>query len=500
MKTKVAGDVSLKYQTYRRVFWLIITTLAFVLAIGLPITGYQIVMKFREILFNQVMRDNDAISNGFELYLKESRKNYDSKEEWLDAIQSVVDSFSMPGQGYICLIDSDLQLQAYPGLDRDQEPKSARQFTLILPGEGGLQEFKIPRLLETPQLTQAYGRLMGKDGGLLVDFRRIVIDGESWLIGVHQMESAVEEKLKEVVSFVTTLGLILFLAIVLPFAIFTLVLIQHHEGEREAYIHRIQKHTREIEAVAGQLRKTNEQLNKLQKAKNRLYARLSHDLRAPLNSIIGSCDMVQEEMYGPATDKQKQAMQLVERNVKVLLNIIDGILELSRLKSGQVNIEPETFVLKDFLNDVVDNMRPMAENKGLELRLSYDGQFHEFHTDRVKLYSILQNLIGNAIKFTEKGYVELVAKSHDHSSLALLVRDTGPGISVEDQEKIFNEFTRGDQNDKGITGVGLGLAITKELTELLGGAISLQSREGEGSTFSVFLSQIKAQATSPIEE
>ncbi|RJP29283.1 MAG: sensor histidine kinase [Candidatus Omnitrophota bacterium] len=493
MKNRIAGDVSLKYQTYRQVFWLIVATLSIVLAIGLPIAGYKIVMKFREILFNQVLRDNDAISNGFELFLKESRKNYVTKEEWLDAIQSEVDSFVMPGQGYICLIDSNLNLQAYPGLRRDQPLPTARKFTLVVPDALGDVEFQVPQLLESREYNQAYGHFVGREGDQLVDFRRVVIDGESWLVGVHQMESAVEEKLKEVISFNITLGLVLFLAIILPFAILTLVLIQHHEKEREAYVERIRRHTKEIELVAGQLRNTNEQLNRMQEAKNRLYARLSHDLRAPLSSILGSCDMVQEEMYGPANEKQKNAMQLVERNINVLLKLIDGILELSKLESRQVQLEPETFRLHGFLDELVCNMRPLAEKKGLELRLSVDPRLDEISTDRNRLYLILQNLIGNAVKFTEQGYVELTAKPFADSAVALLVKDTGPGIGLKDQDKIFKEFTRGVHNNRNSDGVGLGLAITKELTTLLGGSIDLESHDGEGSTFKILLPQILQQ-------
>ncbi len=487
MKNSFNGDVSHKNLAHRRIFWLILAALAFVMAIGFPVTGYGIILKFQAILFNQVMRDNDAISHGFELYLKESRKNYDSEEAWLNEIQSVADSFHMPGQGFICLIDSNSNFQVYPGYDRDQPPMSARQLTLITKNKTGSNRLNVSDLFENQKTSKTSGRFLAPSGSQLVDFRRVEIEGKSWLIGVHQMESVVENHLNEVISYIITLGLVLFLAIVLPFAIFTLVLIQRHEKERNSYIARIEQHTKEIEQVAGKLQATNQQLNRLQEEKNRLYARLSHDLRAPLSSILGSCDLVQEEIYGPATDKQKKAMQLVERNVNVLLKLINGILQLSQLESGQLKYEPATFHLNEMLQDLTENMRPNAEQKGLELRLKLDETIQEITTDRNKLYLILQNLISNAIKFTEQGFVEIAVESQENNTLVLVVRDTGPGINPEDQEKIFSEFIRGEKDKKSETGIGLGLAITQELTTLLGGTIELKSEEGEGSAFIVHL-------------
>lgn len=135
----------------------------------------------------------------------------------------------------------------------------------------------------------------------------------------------------------------------------------------------------------------------------------------------------------------------------------------------------------------MENLQPLAESKNLKLLYQSNPALPRLHTDRDKLYLILQNLISNAIKYTHQGYVEMSAGQRDGPSLAIAVRDTGPGISSEDQERIFHEFTRGPNSNSGPKGVGLGLTITKELTQLLGGQITVHSLPGEGATFTLIL-------------
>ena len=471
-RTPHGDDRGLLYAQWR-VFWLIVASLAMFLAIGLPVTGYTIISKFRSILFGQVMYDNDTMSQYFEAFLRESKRNFSSEEEWLKYVRSYVEMLTVPDRSYLCMVDSDANLQAYPHFDR---PLPAQNMTFIpyIEQEDRFDEtaaVKVPELLTSPNQEKVSGQFTASGKRQLVDFRRIVIDGKPWLIGVHQYDSVVNTRMKELYPYIITIGVILFAFIVFPFGVFTRFLIRNHERERNNYVDSIQKHSDEIEH--------------LQTSKNRLYARLSHDLRAPLNSIISSCNLVSEGVYGPATDKQHHAMTLVERNVNVLLKLIEGILELSRLESGRVQLRPEPFALNDLVKELVENLRPLAEHKGLELRMNNVSAIPTMITDRDKLYLVLQNLAGNAIKFTEQGYIEIDAHLQNGAEVAISVRDTGRGIAPEDQEMVFQEFTRANGEGISEAGVGLGLAITRELSQLLGGRIRLLSTPGEGSTFTL---------------
>lgn len=483
------GEVS-SFQTYRRVFWLIVAVLAFFLAIGLPITGYKIVHKFRMILFNQVVQDNDAISLWFESFLHESRKRIPDREEWLQYVQRHIELNPLPSDGYICIVDSESKLRAAPNYNPDERSYSMKDMSLVplsKSGTGFDEEHKIPipELFNTDE-AKHLGKFESASGEQLVDFRRVYIEGETWLIGVHQYESIVEERLKEMIPFIIGVGALLFLAIVIPFAFFTSALMKHHEKERMAYVNRIEQHSNELQTLAAQLRESNTNLNMMQEQKNRMYARLSHDLRAPLSSVVAACNMVSDGIYGEVNERQQKAMESVDRNISNLLKLIDSILQISRLESGQVKVENREFRLDELVNELAENFRPLAENRHLKFLLETNSSLPLLHTDRDKLYLILQNLISNAIQVTEEGYIGLKADIQDDGSVSLSVMDSGPGIKQEDQEKIFEEFSRGDQAVHG-TGIGLGLTITKELAQLLGGKIELHSTYGEGSTFTFIL-------------
>ncbi len=486
------------YQDYRRIFWLIVAALALVLAIGLPIAGFTIVNKFRIILFNQVMQDNDAISHWFESYLRESRKVHPDRQEWLEQVQTFLIQNRLPGEGYLCVVDANSNLRAAPGYN-PQDGYLNMEDMLLVPFSDNQENFdpqralSISELIEDPSLNSVSGQFDNRQGKKqLVDFRRIYIEGETWLIGVHQFESTVQERLKEVIPFVIILGTLLFLAIVIPFGFFTRALIRHHEQERFEYIHSIEKQSEELRATAEKLHLSNQHLNRLREQKNQLYARLSHDLRAPLNSILGVCNLISEGTYGETTPRQNKALHSVERNVDVLVKLIDGILQISKLESGQIQPQREFFDLPQLLHTIIENVRPLSDKKNLELRCDIPFFQKEIWSDRDKLYLIIQNLLSNAIQCTHEGYVELKVEENDQGDLALSVIDTGPGIKPQDQERIFHEFTRGEQAERG-SGIGLGLTITKELTHLLGGHIELQSTVGMGSTFTVYFPQSRLQ-------
>ncbi|MEW6234470.1 MAG: HAMP domain-containing sensor histidine kinase [Candidatus Omnitrophota bacterium] len=488
MQPGANGDVN-HDSAYRRIFGLIIAALALFLSIGLPITGYKIVHEFRLILFHQVMRDNDAISLWFERYFQESRTIYSTQDEWLENIRRYLLSIKIPGDGYICVVDAGSNLRASPDCQSDGDILSMKNYQ-VTPFDDEEEDFDekgnitIAQFLDSPRIAKIAGRLKSPNGDQLVEFRRIEIGGEAWLIGVHQFESAVEKRLTEHSSFILYWGFVLFLIVVIPFAILSAALMRHHEKERSSYIERIERHSQEYQKTALQLQESNRSLNLLQEQKNRLYSRLSHDLRTPLNSILGACTLLSDGVYGEVTKRQRDAMTSVERNVDVLLKLIDGILHLSRLESGGVKVEKSEFPLDNLLDEVAENVYPLAENKNLLLSIHSDPSTPIISSDRDKLYLILQNLLANSIKFTEKGYVELSVNRFEDAGVSITIEDTGPGIKLDEQEKIFQEFSQGENAEKG-EGFGLGLAITKELTQLLGGRIELESGNGQGARFTV---------------
>lgn len=488
MNSPSVADEPLHHYSYWRVFFLIVAALSFVLAVGLPITGYTVIHKFRHILYEQIMHDNDAIAKFFIQYLQQTHDFYDNDEEWLRDVRQFVNEYKVPNQGYVCLIDSNAKLQAYPGI---MQPKEAT-FT-VLPYNTERHSFEegmpisIGEMLTTNDEGKTSGELVSRDGNQLVEMQRVMIGGKAWLVGVHQKQTVVQDSIQDILPFIVGLGICLFFMIVLPFGFFTGYLIRQHEMERYQRVAQLEEHSVEIENAAKQLQESNQRLQEMQAEKSGLYGRLSHDLRAPLSSVLSACSMVADGTYGGANDKQITAMQRVERNVNVLLSLIDGILNLSRIESGFVEVKKEAVPVQDILYTLKENLEPLAEHKGLRLNLEADDSLPVIESDSEKLYLILQNLVGNAIKFTQEGEIILRAKQTVDGSVNIDVQDSGPGIREEDQCKVFEEFSSGSNGSNSDAGVGLGLTITKELTELLGGQISLKSNEGEGSVFTVTL-------------
>lgn len=487
MNTPSVADEPLHHYSYWRVFFLIVLALSFVLAVGLPITGYTVIHKFRHILYEQIMHDNDAIAKFFIQYLQHTYEFYDNDEEWLKNVRQFVNEYKVPNQGYVCLIDSNAQLQAYPGITESSPVAfTVRPYDLERHGFEAGMPVTVDDMLAMDIEGKASGELLSARGDQIVEMQRVIIGDKPWLVGVHQHQMVVQNSMQDLLPFIVGLGICLFFMIVLPFGFFTGYLIRQHEMERNQHVAQIEKHSVAIEKAARQLQESNQQLQVMQAEKNRLYGRLSHDLRAPLSSVLSACNMVADGMYGGVNERQVTAMNRVERNVNVLLSLIDGILKLSRIESGFVEVKPEEVPVADVLYTLKENLQPMAEHKGLQLILEADESLPVIETDNEKLYLILQNLVSNAIKFTQNGAILLQAKQTENGAVCIRVNDSGPGIREEDQEAIFGEFSSGS-NQSGDAGFGLGLTITKELTELLGGTITLESREGEGSTFTVTL-------------
>ncbi len=192
-------------------------------------------------------------------------------------------------------------------------------------------------------------------------------------------------------------------------------------------------------------------------------------------------------MDEPLDDKVTDYLQTAKLSADTLLAIIDDILDISKIEAGKICIEIIDCSLKQLLCDIDALMRPQAEQKGIELTISIDTPVPEqIRTDPTRLRQCLLNLVVNAVKFTDSGYVRVHVNGQDSTAIRLDVEDTGIGIELDKQKLIFEAFTQADNTTtRKFGGTGLGLVITKNLAKLLGGTISLDSRPGEGSTFSL---------------
>ena len=225
-------------------------------------------------------------------------------------------------------------------------------------------------------------------------------------------------------------------------------------------------------------------LEEMNRLKSEFLASMSHELRTPMNAIIGYASLLLDKTYGEISDKQGQALQRIETNAENLLQLINNILDLSKLAAGRMPVLIENCDVKEILDEVLGTMDCLAQ----ERKLSLTAEISEtilLRTDKIKVKQVLINLIGNAIKFTPQGSIRVRAELLDNRSrLRLSVRDTGIGIQGKDIPLLFEEFKQLDVSSvQEYGGTGLGLSITKKIVKLLGGTIDVQSVLGQGSTF-----------------
>jgi len=240
-------------------------------------------------------------------------------------------------------------------------------------------------------------------------------------------------------------------------------------------------------ALNKELGDKNQQLEEMSRHKSQFLANMSHELRTPLNSIIGYTKLMVNGLAGGISEKQEKFLHIVYRNSKNLLELINGLLDLSRVEAGKTVLSYETFTISDLLAEVIPSMEQLAREKGLTLTHSVAPDIDSLYADRAKTRQVLINILGNAIKFTSEGSVKLNVTAKD-SDFIFSVADTGPGIKKDDLEAIFDSFKQvGPAQIAGYEGTGLGLAISKHYIEMQGGRIWAESEPGKGSTFTFTL-------------
>jgi signal transduction histidine kinase/putative methionine-R-sulfoxide reductase with GAF domain len=231
----------------------------------------------------------------------------------------------------------------------------------------------------------------------------------------------------------------------------------------------------------------SEQLALASQHKSQFLANMSHELRTPLNAILGYAELLVDGIYGQLPDRPRGVLERIQNNGKHLLALINDVLDLAKIEAGQLTLTLEDYRLPEVVHSVVTATEPLATAKGLEFAAALQDDMPIAHGDARRVSQVLLNLVGNAIKFTDQGQVEIRAAT-EKGQFVVTVRDTGPGIPDADQERIFGEFQQIDNsNTRKKGGTGLGLAISKRMVEMQGGTISVDSVLGRGSTFRVVL-------------
>lgn len=239
----------------------------------------------------------------------------------------------------------------------------------------------------------------------------------------------------------------------------------------------------ELVEAKSELDHHRREAERISENKGRFIAMMSHEFRTPLASIINYAELANDA--DTSSDDIQKCVETISRSARHMTSLVEAVLDDASLDAGQVELLEQDFDIKILLSDMAAMMAPMAAEKGLSFATFVDPDMPKLvRADQMRLRQILINLLGNAVKFTHEGGVKLTA-TYNNGRLVVTVSDSGPGISVEDQESVFQAFERGSGGDK--TGAGLGLTITLRLVELMRGEVSLDSMPGEGCTVSVHL-------------
>ncbi|HEX8140957.1 MAG TPA: sensor histidine kinase, partial [Pyrinomonadaceae bacterium] len=277
--------------------------------------------------------------------------------------------------------------------------------------------------------------------------------------------------------------------------------LQRQNRDLVAVLEELEEKRTELERVNTELAATNQELNEanaklreLSEMKEEFLALTTHDLRSPLTVISGVISFFTSGRLGELTPEQKNMVAMMERNAQSLIELVNDLLDASKLESGTLRLDVASIDLRGVIDEIRETMEPLAREKGITLEEELSPEVHTVEADRPKLRRILVNLLSNAVKFTGKGGTVKLKAERQGDEVRISVTDTGVGIAPEDVKRLFDKYEQArSRATRGEKGTGLGLYITKQLVDLHGGEIKVESEIGRGSTFSFTLPAARAQ-------
>ncbi|MEW6327012.1 MAG: hybrid sensor histidine kinase/response regulator [Thermodesulfobacteriota bacterium] len=268
-----------------------------------------------------------------------------------------------------------------------------------------------------------------------------------------------------------------------------------------------------IKSLYDELRWAGRELQRAEQKKFAFLAEVSHELRSPLNGILGFTELLANEHYGPLNSNQREFLLIIEKGGRHILALVDDISLMARLEAGRVTLQPEPHSLTGLIDTVWMDLQNMAYNKRISFGREVPPELDHITADKRGLQTILRNLLDNAVKFSQAGgQINVNCRRQQDPNppsppftkggirgdlLAIAITDTGQGIKPEDKDKIFTPFPKITRKEGGEQGSGLGLAICKKFVELMGGSIEFESTPGAGSTFTVYLPFAEAAGHQP---
>lgn len=249
--------------------------------------------------------------------------------------------------------------------------------------------------------------------------------------------------------------------------------------------------TRGVLALHSEVDEKSDSLRRITEVKSRVVANVSHEFRTPLNAIIGLTKMLLARTDGELNAEQEKQLSFILRSSESLVELVNDLLDLSKIEAGKVALRPVTFEVSALFAALRGMFRPIHDGRTVDLTFDVEPDLGSLETDEGKISQILKNLISNAMKFTERGTVRVSALKGADGSVQFSVSDTGIGIALEDQERIFEEFAQVDNPlQRRVKGTGLGLSLSRRLAEILGGTLTVSSVPGAGATFTLAVPRV----------
>jgi signal transduction histidine kinase len=304
-------------------------------------------------------------------------------------------------------------------------------------------------------------------------------DPDQQVIAVFELYSDVTQLLQQIQR--TQLNVILFVIAVLALLYGILYLIvRRADGIIRSQYQALEQAKSEITLARDQALRANQ-------FKTRLLENVSHDLRTPLSAIMGYVDLLSDEVYGPINERQVRTLNRIQLSIGHLTDLINDLLKQGQIDAEQLTLNFEPFQLADLVKNVQNHMRLPAENKGLETEVKVHPDVpEEIHGDLLHLTQIINNLTGNAIKFTDQGLISVNFTCPSPGQWRVSVSDTGPGIPSDKIDQLFDPFQKlANPQQKAYEGMGLGLSIVKQLVTLMDGEIDVESQPDHGSRFTI---------------